>query len=57
MTLIRLRRKKHIMNKEVFRSVGETRSYLKILKSRAAYFVEHRLRHKTILSVRIEDTI
>jgi hypothetical protein len=44
----------HITNEEVFRSVGEKRSFLKALKIRRAKLIGHTLQHDNLQGTIIE---
>jgi len=44
----------HIINEEVFRRVGEERSFLKALKMRRAKLIGHTLRYNNLLGRIIE---
>ncbi|KAF0753996.1 Uncharacterized protein FWK35_00020374 [Aphis craccivora] len=47
----------HITNEEVYRRVGETRSFLKTLKTRRVKLIGHILRQNSLLSRIIEGAI
>jgi len=47
----------HITNEEVYRRAGETRTFLKTLKTRRAKVKGHILRHNSLLDRTIEGAI
>lgn len=48
---------KHITNEEIYQKTGETRSFLKTLKTRRAMLIGHMLRHDSLLSRIIEGAL
>jgi len=55
--LLRIRWTEHITNEEVYRRAGETKSFLKTLKTRKAKLIGHILRHNSLLSRIIKSAI